>query len=130
MKPHVSGICSPPCTGSKGCSTFTIKIDHSCTPPKFNIAPEKWWLEDYFPIGKVTFQGRTVKLREVRYIDHTFLSIWESSAEALIRIYIACQRLALQESFSRHSEVQGIWQSLTNGGEGYLEDHPMTCIRG
>ena len=19
--------------------------------------PEKWWLEDYFPIGKVTFQG-------------------------------------------------------------------------
>ena len=27
------------------------------TPPKFNIAPEKWWLEDYFPIGKVTFQG-------------------------------------------------------------------------
>ena len=27
------------------------------TPPKFNIAPEKWWLEDYFPIGKGTFQG-------------------------------------------------------------------------
>ena len=24
---------------------------------KFNIAPEKKWLEDYFPIGKVTFQG-------------------------------------------------------------------------
>ena len=28
------------------------------TPQKFNIAPEKRWLEDYFPIGKVTFQGR------------------------------------------------------------------------
>ena len=27
------------------------------TLPKFNIAPEKWWLEYYFPIGKVTFQG-------------------------------------------------------------------------
>ena len=27
------------------------------TPLKFNIAPEKWWLEDYFPFGKVTFQG-------------------------------------------------------------------------
>ena len=27
------------------------------TPQKFNIAPEKRWLEDYFPIGKVTFQG-------------------------------------------------------------------------
>ena len=21
------------------------------TPPKFNIVPEKWWLEDCFPIG-------------------------------------------------------------------------------
>ena len=27
------------------------------TPPKINIAPEKWWLEDYFPIGKAYFQG-------------------------------------------------------------------------
>ena len=27
------------------------------TPPKFNIDPEEWWLEDYFPIGKVTVQG-------------------------------------------------------------------------
>ena len=26
-------------------------------PPKFNIALEKWWLEDYCLIGKVTFQG-------------------------------------------------------------------------
>ena len=26
-------------------------------PLKFNIAPQKLWLEDYFPIGKVTFQG-------------------------------------------------------------------------
>ena len=34
------------------------------TPPKFNIDPEKWLLEDYFPIGKVTFQGQTVKPRE------------------------------------------------------------------
>ena len=27
------------------------------TPLKFKIASEKCWLEDYFPIGKVTFQG-------------------------------------------------------------------------
>ena len=33
-------------------------------PWKFNIALEKWWLEDYFPIGKVTFQGQAVQLRE------------------------------------------------------------------
>ena len=32
-------------------------IDWDVAPLKFNIAPEKWWLEDYFPIGKVTFQG-------------------------------------------------------------------------
>jgi len=27
------------------------------TPPKFNIAPEKWWLEDYFPFGKAFFRA-------------------------------------------------------------------------
>ena len=30
---------------------------HQITPPKLNIAPEKWWLEAYFPIGKVPLQG-------------------------------------------------------------------------
>ena len=36
-------------------------------PPKFNIDPEKWWLEDYFPIGKValTFQGSMLNFRRV-----------------------------------------------------------------
>ena len=29
-------------------SKVFIKTD---APPKFNIAPKKWWLEDYFPIG-------------------------------------------------------------------------------
>ena len=28
-----------------------LKMKLSNTPPKFSIAPEKWWLEDYFPIG-------------------------------------------------------------------------------
>ena len=38
--------------------TFQVSFQISgVTPPKFDIAPEKWWLEDYFPIGKVTFQG-------------------------------------------------------------------------
>ena len=36
------------------------------TPPKFNIAPEKWWLEDYFPRegnfpGAMLNFGRVVK---------------------------------------------------------------------
>ena len=29
--------------------------DEFCTPPKFNIAPEKWWLEDEFPFGIAYF---------------------------------------------------------------------------
>ena len=33
-----------------------IPEQHPRTPPKFNIAPENWSLEDYFPIAKVTFQ--------------------------------------------------------------------------
>ena len=28
-----------------------------CTPPRFNIAPEKWWLEDEFPFGIAYFYG-------------------------------------------------------------------------
>ena len=36
---------------------FVQPITQQITPPKFNIAPEKRWLEDYFPIGMVTFQG-------------------------------------------------------------------------
>ena len=26
------------------------------TLPETNIAPENWWLEDYFPFGKAFFQ--------------------------------------------------------------------------
>ena len=37
------------------------KIIERSTPPKFNITPGKRWLEDDFPIGKVTFQD--VELR-------------------------------------------------------------------
>ena len=40
--------------GSMGYFTY---LEMGYTLSKFNIAPEKWWLEDYFPIGKVTFQG-------------------------------------------------------------------------
>ena len=27
------------------------------TLPTFNIGPENWWLEDYFPFGMASFQG-------------------------------------------------------------------------
>ena len=36
----------------------TMKVssfENGVTPPKFNIAPEKWWLEDEFPFGIAYF---------------------------------------------------------------------------
>ena len=44
-------------TWFKELHTELPKLFLPTTPWKFNIAPEKWWLEDYFPIGKATFQG-------------------------------------------------------------------------
>ena len=34
-----------------------LESERKVTPPKFNIAPEKWSLEDYFPIGEGNFSG-------------------------------------------------------------------------
>ena len=55
----------------KACTSKTIGIYRdsiqviNITPPKFNIDPEKCWLENHFPIGaRKLFQGRTVKLLE------------------------------------------------------------------
>ena len=36
-------------------SVFFQNGDFPATPPKFNIPPEKWWLEDYFPFGMAYF---------------------------------------------------------------------------
>ena len=32
------------------------------TPSKFNISPEKWWLEDYFPFGMVKNSGAILNI--------------------------------------------------------------------
>ena len=37
-------------------TTIDVELP-SGTPQMLNIAPEKWWLEAYFPIGKVYFSG-------------------------------------------------------------------------
>ena len=31
-------------------------------PLKTNIAPERWWLEDYFPFGKVYLENLVLKI--------------------------------------------------------------------
>jgi len=38
------------------------------TPPKFNIAPEQWWLEGYFPFGKAYFLRAMLNFRGVPYL--------------------------------------------------------------
>ena len=47
-----------PCHSSKTmlaeATYWTIQYLH---PPKFNMAPEEWWLEDEFPFGIVNFWG-------------------------------------------------------------------------
>ncbi len=58
------------------------------TPPKFNIDPEKWWLEDYFPIGKVTLQGRTVKLREGIWFAYLLLLQGEDYYPFILSIWL------------------------------------------
>ena len=44
------------------------------TPSKFNIAPEKWWLEDYFPIGKATFLGAMLNFMRVVVVNVSLTS--------------------------------------------------------
>ena len=70
----------------------------SCTP-KFNIAHEKWRLEDYFPIGKVTFQGlwKTSGAREG--ILSFAPAFWKVCQHDKKRIDICCMHLAKASKF-------------------------------
>ena len=43
--------------GKTICFHPMLLLTNRLHPLKFNIAPEKWWLEDYFPIGKAYVQG-------------------------------------------------------------------------
>ena len=47
-------------------------------PPKFNISPEKWWLDNYFPLKNwsVPFQGRTNSTCVCRSLNSHFYSPW------------------------------------------------------
>ena len=57
-KPLGSKVAWPTNIPTDGTVEKKKKPSAGYTPRKFDIAPEKWWLEDYFPIiGKVTFQG-------------------------------------------------------------------------
>ena len=44
--------------------------DISSTPSKFNIPPEKWWLEDYFPIeSREIFRGELLNFAGVLLME-------------------------------------------------------------
>ena len=89
------------------------------TPPRsFNIDPEKWWLEDYFPIGKVTFQGRNVKLRGcIR--AWCFFVWWPAEFPHWLRLVVYSQ--VLQEFFQCHSAA---WRQ--RGTSWYHPNHHGT----
>ena len=55
--------------------------NHHYHPGVQQFAPEKWWLEDYLPIGKVTFQGQTLKLREGNLPRDLFSSFMNSAGK-------------------------------------------------
>ena len=47
---------------------YTYEIEHS------HIAPQKWWLEDYFPFGMTTvFRGTLLNFGSVNHHQHDLL---------------------------------------------------------
>ena len=58
------------------CFTYKLRSKSwwiACTPPKFNIAPEKWWLEDEFPFGIAYILGAMLKFprfKRFKYTNH------------------------------------------------------------
>ena len=50
----------------------SLPIDSSYTPEVQQLALEKWWLEDYFPLGMAYFQGAMLNFQGVtsRYDQH------------------------------------------------------------
>ena len=61
------------------------------TPPKFNIALEKWWLENDIPFGMADFEGRTVKLPGsipyIRVLYNFWLPGWSSARNLLRKVF-------------------------------------------
>ena len=51
---------------SARCTVCTV-FNTGLTPLKFNIAPEKWWLEDYFPLGPGNFSGAMLNFSVVYF---------------------------------------------------------------
>ena len=49
------------------CNPTQLCGDFLFTPPKLNIAPEKWWLEDYISYWEGDFSGAMLNFREGKH---------------------------------------------------------------
>lgn len=98
------------------------------TPPKLNIA---WWLEDYFPIGKLKFQGQTVKLPGCKW---KFLGSDLQKSPPWLRLTIAALHVSLQPRLappqtSKVGQVSHraflVFPFFLGGGGGGFPFHPL-----
>ena len=62
--------------GQKQCLIQVRVYKQYIHPRSLKIAPEKWWLEDYFPIGKAYFQGRALKLPGWYFLEPFRSYLW------------------------------------------------------
>ncbi len=86
------------------CTIYSHQVWQKCPPGTsfcgkqtrsilFCYNPEEWWLEGYFPIGKVAFQGRTVKLRGGTRKFHNY--VWDLQPRSFHRLVQVPSRLDL-----------------------------------
>ena len=92
------------CFFNNGGSHVRTKLG-TLTSPKFNIAPEKWWLEDYFPFGKGTFQGRRERNSSGASCDN-FRWVGMKSSIFLRKLRSYNQVLQIYGVFARVCEMQ------------------------
>ena len=84
------------------------------TPQKSNIAPERWWLEDYCPFGKVTLQEGKGFIIFLYCLHGYFFFVLCPSQEAANPTSLAANRISFRISMSVTSPVDFIRFHLTN----------------
>ena len=97
-------------------NTDSLHLKKQLTPQKFNIAPEKGWLEDYFPFGTVYFQGRTVKLQVGNHNHSCMLPIMYLLLGSFDSPRPPIRGLLLQPKSTSHQTGSSEYHRLKNAG--------------
>ena len=92
------------------------------TPWKFNIAPEKWWLEDEFPFGKVTFRAM-LNFKGVFTGFYTSQVVGLGSSSANSRIYGCNITIAISVTWPDLWLFQFLWCTKPLLGRWLLIHH-------